>query len=178
MVSIMMDVALEDAVTAGARAAEFVALEEREVVVPNLEEVPAPGALPAGVAHAAALADALGGHEVRAMPVRGESPALAPVALGAEADAGLVQGVRLGPGRDEPTPAALVGGEDLVAAKLGDAEAAEDVLGSSLAGGGGRWCARLCGGHWGPFPLVRASGCSNTAGAASLSTPVFSHILY
>ena len=51
---------LEDAVPDGARAAQFVALEEREVVVPDLEEVPAPGALPAAVAHAAALADALG----------------------------------------------------------------------------------------------------------------------
>jgi hypothetical protein len=30
-------------------------------------------------------------------------------------------------------------------------------------------CARLCGVHWGPFPLGRAPGCSNTCGAASLS---------
>ncbi len=33
--------ALEDAVGVGARAAEFVALEEREVIVPDLEELPA-----------------------------------------------------------------------------------------------------------------------------------------
>ncbi len=125
--------------TAGARATEFVALEEREVVVPDLEEVPAPGALPAPVAHAAAPANPLGGHEVRAMLVRGEAPALAPVALGADAHADLVQPVRLRPGRDEPTPAALVGAKDIAAAKLEDAEAAEDVLGDDVLGGGGRW---------------------------------------
>ncbi len=44
--SIVMDGALEDAVTAGARAANLVALEEGEVVVPDLEEVPEPGAIP------------------------------------------------------------------------------------------------------------------------------------
>jgi hypothetical protein len=35
----------------------------------------------------------------------------------------------------------------------------------------GRWvrgCARLCGGHWGPFPLVRALGCPTTARASTL----------
>jgi len=31
------------------------------------------------------------------------------------------------------------------------------------------WCARLSGVHWGPFPLVRASGCATTAGAISFS---------
>ena len=120
-------------------AAEFVAREERQVIVPDLEKTPTPGALPAAVAHAAALADALGGHDVRAMLVRDEAPALAPVALGAHAHADLVQPVRLRPGRDEPTPAALVGAEDIAAAKLEDAEAAEDVLGDDVLGGGGRW---------------------------------------
>jgi hypothetical protein len=123
-------------VGAGAGATQIVAREERQVIVPDLEETPTPGALPAAVAHAAALGDALGGHEVRAMLVGGEAPALAPVALGADAGADLVPPVGGGPGRDEPAPAALVGGEDLVAAKLDDAEAAEDVLGSSLAGDG------------------------------------------
>jgi hypothetical protein len=127
--TIMLISALEDAVTAGTGAAQLVALEEREVVVADLEEVPAPGALPAPVAHAAALAHALGGHDVRAMLVGAEAPALAPVALGVHAHANLVQPVRIGPGRDEPAPAALVGAEDIVAAKLGDTEAAEDVLG-------------------------------------------------
>ena len=28
------------------------------------------------------------------------------------------------------------------------------------------WCARLCGVHWGPFPLGRASGCVTTAGVS------------
>jgi hypothetical protein len=35
----------------------------------------------------------------------------------------------------------------------------------------GRWvrvgCARLCGVHWGPFPLGRVPGCANTCGAIS-----------
>ena len=109
------------------------------------------------------------------MPVRGEAPALAPVALGADAHADLVQPVRLRSYRDEPTPAAPVGAEDIVAAELEDAEAAQDVLGDVLGGGAGRQCARLCLDQE-MLLLVRASGVWENPPGPFLLTPTLSQV--
>ena len=39
------------------------------------------------------------------------------------------------------------------------------------------WCARLCGVHWGPFPLGRASGrLGPPPGLPTLSTATLSHL--
>ncbi len=96
-----------------------------------------PNALPAAAAYAATPGDALGGYDVRAMPVRAESSTLAPVALGADTDADLVEPRRYGPRRDDPAPASLVGGEDLVAAELEDAQAPQHVSEGGFGGVGG-----------------------------------------
>ncbi len=119
---------------APAGGAEKIALKVRERLL-DLGEIPAPGANPAPVADRATLGDARGGHDVRAMLVRSEAPALAAVALGPGPDTDLVQPVRLGAGGDEVLTAALVGVEDLVRAELVQTEAAKDVSG----GGWVRW---------------------------------------
>ncbi len=116
------------------------------------------------------LAGGPGAYDVTAMFVTLEARALAAVALRAGADADLVEPTGLGAGRDEPTAAALVGLEDLVAVNLEQAEPTKDVgwlrFGDGagedgrdvlkvLASRGGWWRwvrvrdrrARLCGGH-------------------------------
>ncbi len=141
------------AVSAG--RAEKIALEVRQRLL-DLGEILPPDALPAAVAHAAPLGNAGSGHDVRAMLVRSEAPALAAVA--ANTDAHFVQSVRLGAGGDDVAAAALVGVEDLVCAKLVNAEAAQDVGGSRF-GGGGVLHLRYSGvDHGGSFPVVRAPG--------------------
>ena len=129
--------ALQLAVVAGAPPAELIALEEGEGVGASLEEIPMPDARPAAVAHAGAAPDALGGHDMRAMAVRSETSALAAASPRPDADADLVQPLGRGGGGDDPTPAALVGAEDLVAAELEDAQAPEHVSGGRFGGVGG-----------------------------------------
>ncbi len=102
------------------------------VVLGDLDELAVPPALPAPIADRTTLGDALGSDDVRAMLVRSEAPALAAVA--ADADADLIQAVRLCAGGDDVATAAPVGGEDLVGVELEEAEAAQDVGG--FRGGG------------------------------------------
>ena len=80
----------------------------------------------------------------------------------------------VGAGRDEPTPAALVGGEDLVAVKLEEPKAAKDV-------GGVDWSVDSCAGGarllvvTGEPPCGRASGGANSAAPLLYLTPLLSH---
>ncbi len=121
---------------APAGGAQQIALEERKALH-DLGEIPAPGANPAPVADRAPLGDARSAHDVTAMAVRGEAPALAAVALRAGPDADLVHPVHLGAGGDDVAAAALVAGEDLVGVELEEAQAPQDV------GFGGGWVLHL-----------------------------------
>ncbi len=143
------------AVLAGAPTAKGIALEEAQAIGADLEEIPAPDPLAAPVAHGAPLGDATGGHDVRAMAVRGEAPALATVALGTGADADLV-GTDAGAGGDDVAAGALVAVEDLVAVELEEAEAAQDV--GWFGGGGARGLRYSCVDQE-SLLLVRAPGC-------------------
>ncbi len=134
----------------------------------DLGEIPPPGASPAAVTNGGAPGDAPGGHDVRAMLVRGEAAALAAVALGPGADADLVQPVRLGAGGNDVAAGALVGIEDLAGVELVNTESAEDVGG--FGGGGVRGLRYSCVDQE-MLLLVRAPGCATTCGAISLSTP-------
>jgi hypothetical protein len=124
-------ITLEFAVGAGAGATKKVTNEPRKafVVFGDLNEIAPPRTNPAPVTDRATTGDATGGHDVRAMLVGGEAPALAAVALGTGADADLVQAVRRGAGGDEVLAAALVAGEDLAGVELEESEAAQDVGG-------------------------------------------------
>ncbi len=113
--------------------AKLIAREVGERLL-DLGEIAPPDPLPTAITDAATLGDALGGHDVGTMLVGGEAPAFATVALGAGADANLLQRVRLGPGRGDEAAGALVGGEDLVRVELEETEAPEDV---GWFGGGG-----------------------------------------
>ena len=73
------------------------------------------------------------------MAVTMVASALAAVTLRAYADADLVYLGRLGAGWDEPTSAALVAGENLVAVKLEQAESAKDVRWLWFGSGLVRW---------------------------------------
>ena len=110
---------------------------EQVVLLLNLGEIRPPAALSATVADAALLAGEGGADDVRTMPVALEAGAFAAVALRAGADADLVEPASLGAARDEPTAAALVAVEDLVAVKLEETGAAKDV--SGLCFGSGWW---------------------------------------
>ncbi len=148
-------VTLEDAVRAGAGSAELVALEEREGVGIDLDEIPAPE--PAGAPRTlAGLGPGHGsGVDVETVDVpEAVVSALAGRAPGAEPN--LVDGGLLGEGGDEPDAALEA---DLVFVVSVEGET------SSLAGGWVRGCAILSGGHE-VFPSWSGPrGVSSTAGA-------------
>ncbi len=103
---------LEDVGVGAAPAgpAQQIAREVGEALL-DLGEIPPPGPPPAAIADGGASGDAPGGHDVRAMLVRSEAPALAAVALRAGANADQVQVAGLGAGGDDVATAALVAGE-------------------------------------------------------------------
>ena len=100
--------------------------EEADVLL-YLGKLRPPAAFSATVTDGGSAGDTLRGYQVRTMPVRGESLALAAVTLGTDAGANLVHLARLDTGRDQPAAAALVAREDLVAVKLEETGAAKDV---------------------------------------------------
>ncbi len=162
---------------AGAHCAEPVPRGPRQglVLLVDLDEATVPRPLSAAITHGGESGGAMSSYKVAAMIVVQEAHALTPVALGAGADTDLVELAGLGAGRDEVTTAALVAGEDLVAVKLKEPQAAKGVGWSGFGGGFVPWMGYSGLGHWGPLPLVQASGCVRTAGAASYLTPTVYH---
>ena len=99
----------------------------------NLGEISPPAPLPAAIADRAAPGNALSRYVVSAMPMGCESLALATIPLRTRgAHANLVGLAGLAAARNQPTPAALVAGENLVGVELEESEPAKVVGGKRL----------------------------------------------
>jgi hypothetical protein len=112
---------------------------EQLVVLLNLGKVRPPATLSAAVTYRALLAGEGGADDVAAVVVTPEADTLAAAPLRAGASADLVYLGGLGARRDKPLSAALVASEDLVAVKLEETGAAQDVGWLWFGGGLVRW---------------------------------------
>jgi DNA-binding XRE family transcriptional regulator len=129
-----------------ATIAQTISREPREqaVLFVDLSKLRPPAALSTAVADSRPAAGDGGTDHVATVTVALVPRALAAVALRAGADAHLVDLGGLGAGRDEPTAAAPVAAQDLVAVDFEQADPAKDVLGSRFGGGWVRVALDCC----------------------------------
>jgi len=113
--------------------ADTVAGEPREeaVVLMDLGQVLPPFPHPASIAYRGAASDPLSGYVVRAVVMMLRALALAPIALGTNADANLVDPAGLSATRDDPPTASLVALKNVLSVKLEEAEPSKNI---------GGWC--------------------------------------
>ena len=158
---------LQDAVGADALPTKEIALEERQMVFRDREELPV---TPPNTT--------TGADGCFRLYVARSRDVLAPLAFGSPVRAGTLARLEVygvdtltGAGRHAPYPGSCAG--YLLETLLGEVDAALEA--AREAEGGWVRLVRYSGAsHWGPFPLVRASGDCHLAGAVSLSD---SHIL-
>src|SRR3954469_9488055 len=144
---------------AGAGPAEHVSRPPRQqlVLLEDLKESTPILALPAATADGAPVVGNLCADNVAAVVVVHEADALAGATLRAAADTNLVELAALAAAGDEPLAGAQV--LKLFAVGLEETMAAKDVIRCGFGVGLVRWVRDNGLGHWGSFPLVRASGC-------------------